>query len=41
MEVLVNYERDRQSYRPLIQSFEYWFGGFVDWGNRVAFKIVK
>ena len=41
IEVLADFERDRQAYKPIIQSFEFWFCGFVDWGNRVAFKLVK
>ena len=41
IEVLADFERDCQAYKPIIQSFEFWFCGFVDWGNRVAFKLVK
>ena len=42
IEVLADFERlGRQSYRKSIHSFEHWFGGQEDWGNRVAYKIVE
>lgn len=42
MEVLANFERDSKTrYKPTIQTFECWFGRCTDWGNRVAFKLVK
>lgn len=41
IEVLAVHERDSQSYVRTVQSFESWFAEYADWGNRVAYKVVK
>ena len=41
IEVLANHERNGQSYTQVVRSFESWFAWYNDWGNRVAYKVVK
>lgn len=41
IEVLAKHERNGQSYTQTVKRFESWFAGHKDWGNRVAYKVVK
>lgn len=41
VEFLGDFERNSKSYVKTVNTFEWWMDGYTNFGNRVAYKIVK